>query len=264
MFQIFRELFKPAYSYLTREEYREWISVKSACRKKAKGTSVTFSIAGFIVTGNDASAFQHQYEEIFVNRCFEIDFNKKNPLIFCCGANIGLELFFFKKHFPESRIKAFEADPEIALILKENVSKNNLEQVEVFASAVWNTEGEISFQSDGALGGKTGSGNKSVQTIRLANWLAQESHIDLVIMDIEGAESLVLMDCREQLSKVDNLFVEWHGAEIEEQKLPEFLLLLTSCGFRYRLNNKLPIAPFNNRIIENGFDSMVEIYATRH
>src|SRR6185369_2502206 len=99
MFQLFREIFKPAFAYLGNRDFREWMKVKSSCRNKTKGTPITLTISGFKVSGNNAPSFMHQYEEIFVNRSFENNFDKKDPLIYCCGANIGLELFFFKKQF---------------------------------------------------------------------------------------------------------------------------------------------------------------------
>ncbi len=261
MFQLFREIFKPTVSYLGKADYREWLAVKSACRKKKPGTPVTLDISGFTVSGPDALSFFYQYEEIFVRKAFDIDFKKNDPVIFCCGANIGLEIFFFKKRYPNCRIKAFEADPEISKVLSENVLRNKLKDVEVIAAAAWDEEGNISFEPDGALGGKAGTGSLKIPSVRLAYHLNSEPHIDLLLVDIEGAETKVLTDCKEHLLRVENLFVEWHGAVNEKQNLDELLLLLTSHGFRYRLSNKLPDAPFVHRIIEGGFDSMVEIYA---
>lgn len=263
MLQLFREIFKPAAFYLKKADYREWLSVKSACRNKKAGEPVTARIGDYKISGNDAPSFLYQYEEIFVNRSFDTDFGRKDPLIFCCGVNIGLEIFFFKKKYPGCRIVAFEADPGIAAVLKKNVVQNNLQLVEIHAVAVWTENGEINFEPDGALGGKTGAGKTKVPCERLAFCLNMQEKIDLLIMDIEGAELPVLLDCKEQLLKVENLFVEWHGKTGEEQNLGELLELLNSCGFRYRLNNKLPVAPFINRVVENGFDSMVEIYAQR-
>ncbi|CAN5248467.1 hypothetical protein BH09BAC5_BH09BAC5_20710 [soil metagenome] len=263
MMQLFREIFKPALNYLSASEYREWMTVKSVCRKKGKGNAVTLKIAGFSVTGHDAESFLHQYEEIFVQRAFETDFESDKPIIICCGANIGLEIFLLKKQYPQCKIKAFEADPEIAKMLKQNIEVNHLQDVEVISAAVWIENGTIAYQADGALGGKTGIGEISIPSVRLAYQLNEFANIDLLIMDIEGAETAVLQDCKEQLSRVNKLFVEWHGNENTKQNLDELLLLLNSAGFRYRLNNKLPPAPFKNRIIENGFDAMVEIYAER-
>jgi FkbM family methyltransferase len=263
MLQLFREIFKPAVSYLGKAEYREWIAVKSACRKKTAGTPITLTIAGFTVSGPDAHSFLHQYEEIFVRRAFDSEFKRKDPIIFCCGANIGLEIFFFKKRFPACKIKAFEADPGIAAVLAKNVAVNKLSDVEVISAAIWDEEGKVAFEPDGALGGKAGTGATQVPSVRLAYHLNEVTHVDLLLLDIEGAEITVLKDCKEMLSKVENLFVEWHSPEKEKQNLDELLALLTAAGFRYRLNNKLPEAPFIHRIVEGGFDAMVEIYASK-
>jgi len=263
MLQLIREICKPIKNYLCNNDFRDWMKVKSRCRTKTFGKSITLKIAGFKISGHDAQSFLHQYKEIFVNRSFEVNFLKNDPLIYCCGANIGLEVFFFKKQFPNCKIKAYEADPNIAEVLATNVAANMLKNVETVSAAVWTANGNLKFQSDGSLGGKIGSGTTSVKAVRLSDELSKESNIDLLVMDIEGSELAVLTDCKNQLHKVEKLFVEWHGAVNTTQNLDEILVLLKDAGFRYQLNNKLPNAPFVNGIIENGFDSMVEIYASR-
>lgn len=260
---MLRELLKLIRNYFRDGEYREWLRVKSACRKAGAGNPVSVNVSGFTLKGNNASSFQHLYEEIFREKAFDTEFKTETPVIFCCGANIGLEIFFFKKNYPKSRIIAFEADSEIAAVLNENIAANSITGVEVHTAAAWISNGEISFESDGALGGKTGIGKAKIPALRLADLLAKETKIDLLLMDIEGAETAVLSDCRNELAKVEKLFVEWHGPATEKQNLPEILQLLNNSGFRYRLHNKSGKAPFRNRIIENGFDAMVEIYAER-
>jgi FkbM family methyltransferase len=260
---LLRELLKTVRNYFLRPGYREYLRVKKACRIIPPGTTAEIEIAGFTVRTNDAPSLLHLYEEIFVRQAFGAEFSKKDPLIWCCGANIGLEIFYFKKQYPECRIVAFEADPAIANVLQENVQHNQLKNVAVHHAAVAVSNGTISFRADGALGGKTGEGTVAVSSIRLAEWLAEEQEIDLLLIDIEGAENEVLPDCAQQLHRVKRLVVEWHGKENAPQELPAFLQLISAAGFRYRLNNKLPDSPFTNRIIENGFDAMVEIFAER-
>lgn len=263
MLRLFRELLKLTRNYFRDERFRESLRVKAACRNIPAGQPVSVPVAGFTVKSDNASALLHQYEEIFTRRSFDVDFGKNDPLIYCCGANIGLEILFFKKQFPAARIRAFEADPAIAKLLAENVTANGLQDVAVIAAAAWKENGTLSFRPDGALGGKTGEGTASVPAVRLADELAKEPGIDLLIMDIEGAELDVLRDCSGQMGKISRLFVEWHGNENRPQDLPALLKILSDAGFRYRLDNKLPEAPFRNRAVENGFDAMVEIYATR-
>lgn len=260
---MFREIVKLIRNYFRDPSFREWLRVKSACRRAGNGHPVSVKIDGFMLKGNDASSFQHLYEEIYREKAFDTGFKSASPLIYCCGANIGLEIFFIKKQYPQCRIVAFEADPEIAGILNENIAVNAMTGIEVHAAAAWISNGEISFQADGALGGKTGIGKTTVPALRLSEILAKETKIDLLLMDIEGAETVVLSDCKNELPKIEKLFVEWHGPANEKQNLPEILQLLNDSGFRYRLYNKPGKAPFRKRIIENGFDAMVEIYAEK-
>jgi FkbM family methyltransferase len=262
MFRLFREMLKPARDYMRDNGYREWLRVKSACRKAGNGP-VTVNVAGFEISGPNASALLHQYEEIFRKHSFDIPFDRQAPEILICGANIGIEIFYFKSLYPEARIHAYEADPEIAGILAENVKRNKLEHVETISAAVWTGNGTLAFQPDGHLGGRAGFGSLQVPSVRLSDILKKISWIDLLTVDIEGSELAVLRDCKDQLAHVDHLFVEWHGHENQQQELNELLLLLNNAGFRYRLNNNLPRAPFKNRLVESGFDAMVEIYCSR-
>ena len=127
----------------------------------------------------------------------------------------------------------------------------------------WTENGTIPFIADGALGGKIGTGGKDLKAVRFADELLKFRKVDLLLMDIEGAESLVIFDCAGVLDRVDALFVEWHGREKEAQLLPELLDQLSLAGFRYQLDNNLSVSTFTERLIENGFDAMAGIYATR-
>lgn len=258
---LIRQMLKPLYKYLREPEYRAYLRVQKDCRHK-QGKHATIWLDGFVVEGNDGPSLLHQYEEIIQRRSFDFRPKSESPVIYCCGANIGLEVLHLEQLHPNSRIKAFEPDSELFAVLKSNIERNE-SRAKIFNIALSNSNGKIPFQPDGKLGGKIGTGSLEVETKRLRDLLAEEVHIDLLIMDIEGAENFVLPDCADQLSKVETLFVEWHSAENSEQELSAILDLLKKSGFRYRLNNNLGAEPFVNAVSENGFDAMVEIYATR-
>lgn len=258
---LFRQMLKPLYRYLREPAYRAYLRVQSGSRYR-KGKHVTIWLDGYVIEGNDGPALLHQYEEIVRRRSFDFSPATSSPVIYCCGANIGLEVLHLEKLCPGARIKAFEPDPALFAVLKSNVERNE-SRAELFNAAVHTSDGTIAFNPDGKLGGKTGTGPVQVKTLALRELLADEHFVDLLLMDIEGAETKVLNDCADQLNKVGAIFVEWHSDENKPQDLHELLALLSSKGFRYRLNNNLGEAPFLNRITENGFDAMVEIYATR-
>lgn len=263
MLQLLRESLKPWYLYFTSSDYREWLRIKRTCRRQAPKTVFSTRVAGFTIDVHDAASLLDQYEAIFRNRCYDFNVAHKDPTIICCGANIGLEILFFKKKYPDALIIAFEADAKIAELLHKNVSQNALSNVLVHHAAVWTSDGEITFTPDGQQGGRIGEGSTLVKTMRLADELKRERPIDLLIMDIEGAEYEVLSNCRHVLHRVERLFVEWHSPVTRMQQLDELLVLLQLSGFRYRLQNNLPEAPLANKLIENGFDAMVDIYAEK-
>lgn len=258
---LLRQIFKPLYLYFTDSDYRCWLRVKSECASK-KEKSVTIFFEGYVAEGNNGESYLYQYEEIIRRKCYDFNPDNNSPVIWVCGANIGLEVLHFKSKYAGARIRAYEPDPQLHAILKSNIDRNEF-NAEAINAAVSDFNGEITFAADGKLGGKTGAGTMKVKAVRLKDELSVVQNIDLLIMDIEGAESSVLADCRNELSKVKNLFVEWHSSENEKQNLPELLQLLSDCGFRYRLNNNLGVSPFENPVTENGFDAMVEIYAVR-
>ncbi len=258
---LLRQMLKPLYRYLKDPEYRAYLRVQKGCRHE-KGKHVTIWLDGFVVEGNDGPSLLHQYEEIVQRKSFDFKSNSESPIIYCCGANIGLEVLHLEQLYPNARIKAFEPDPDLFAVLQSNIDRNE-SRAEAFNVALHTADGRLKFQPDGKLGGKIGFGPTDVECKRLRTLIAEEKRIDLLIMDIEGAENEVLPDCADQLFKVENIFVEWHSAENTPQQLSELLNLLKLSGFRYRLNNNLGSGPFVNPVSENGFDAMVEIYASR-
>ena len=83
-------------------------------------------------------------------------------------------------------------------------------------------------------------------------------------MDIEGAEVDVLLDCQGCISKVKNLFVEYHSWKDQRQRLDEILFLLSRNGFRYFIK---PVSdrkhPFLDRGKEPCIDLQLNIFAYR-
>ena len=104
---------------------------------------------------------------------------------------------YFSLIIRTATIKAFEADPDIARILKENLQKNNIKNVEVLNQAVWINDDSIEMSFDGLDGASIINKNNltKVPSIRLKDLIEKELKIDMLKIDIEGAEYEVLKDC---------------------------------------------------------------------
>lgn len=206
--------------------------------------------------------------EIFIDEVYYFNSSNDAPFIIDCGANYGLSIIYLKKLFPKATVLAFEADKNIADVCKKNISMHGLADVQVINNAVWTKEEVLFFKSDGMQGGRLTSreelSNQGVKAIRLRKYLNRK--VDFLKIDIEGAELEVIKDCSDNLSFVENLFVEYHSDSQEGQRLSELLLILENAGFRYYIKEAYrtmtyPFKDFNS--IKEGFDLQLNIFAYR-
>jgi FkbM family methyltransferase len=235
-------------------------------RKQPRYTEGTTRLFGNPLKYIDSSSYYFLHEEIFQKEVYRFSTKRANPRIIDGGANIGLSVIYFKKNFPNSRITAFEADPKIALVCKENLISHGIQDVEVHSKALWSHEDELSFEREGADGGKLRrSVEKSIKVpaVPLAAYLNEP--VDFLKLDVEGAEWEILNSCSEELKSVDKLFVEYHSSANQPQILPELLELLRSTGFRIFITSPSIFSPrpFLEIRSYGGFDMVLNIYCTR-
>jgi FkbM family methyltransferase len=212
--------------------------INSENMKDIKWLNVRFLNFRFDVP--DIPSFIWQFKDIFVDEIYKFDSNSQRPIIYDCGANIGMSCLYFKLLYSNARVIAFEADPFLADILRNNLQKNGISNnVEIINAAVWIENGEIDFSRDFADGGSVygTSNNYRVKAVRLRDFLEKENKVDMLKMDIEGAEYDVLFDCKDVLGIVENIFVEYHSWSDKDQKLSEILSILEYSGFRYYIEN---------------------------
>lgn len=219
----------------------------------------------FIFEALDAASVVWQIKETFFDEHLKFESRSPSPVILDCGANVGVTAIYFKKLFPAADITAFEADPKTAEILKNNLKVNGIAGVSVMATAVWTTPEGIDFSPDGADGGSI-YGNTlkiKVPSVRLKEVIDSKSRVDMLKMDIEGAETETLLDCGETLRKVRQLFVEYHSFNSRPQDLDKLLKLLSENNFRYYLENQgRNHSHFVGQNPKEMMDLQVNIYAT--
>src|SRR5204862_8096532 len=143
--------------------------------------------------------------DLFEREIYRFECAKEDPFIIDGGANIGLSVLYFKRLYPRSRIIAFEPDPEIFSLLERNCATFELSNVELVNQALWTSETMLKFVQEGGEGGRLQKHGETgritqVPTVRLRDYLRSE--IDFLKLDIEGAETEVLRDCADELSKV--------------------------------------------------------------
>jgi FkbM family methyltransferase len=216
----------------------------------------------------DAASCISAFDSIVVKRWLDFFSARPDPIILDCGANIGIAVLHFKRLYPAARIVAFEPDHEICQVLKENIEANGVDDVDIHECALWDNNGEMVFNRDGADGGhlsidSSGTCNSKVRTRTLCGFLQEP--VDLLKMDIEGAESHVLRTCGSLLANVGMISLEYHTMFGRRQDLGEILDLLTRNGFRYYINSTGPWRHLNGTIPEpdSPFDQLLMISAKK-
>jgi FkbM family methyltransferase len=216
----------------------------------------------------DALSFIWQFKEIFVEEYYRFEANSETPVIFDCGANVGTSCAYFKYRYPKSRIIAFEPNPNIASYLTKNINCISLEDIEVITKAVWTNNNGVNLGMDEADASSIHlEKNKTkVESARLKDYLEKEKTVDMLKIDIEGAEVEVLKDCKESLTNVKNIFVEYHSYRDEPQSLSAVIDVLESAGFRYFvMQPENRVSPLINNFNKSnpGMDLQLNIFAYR-
>ena len=195
----------------------------------------------------DAMSTWPQWDDIFVHRSLDFDSDAPAPRILDCGANIGLASMYFKRRYPHAKVTAFEADPRLASICVRNLAVNNAtEQMEVKQAAVWTADGTVEFICEGTDSGAIASLDEPIQgpvarvpSVRLRDWL--DEPVDLLKLDVEGAELPVLEDCRDRLRNVRAMFVELHESNPGRRQTGSMFDLLTAQGFVFDVRSLTPL-----------------------
>ena len=137
------------------------------------------------------------------------EFDKQDTIVADIGANMGFySLYFSKKLSPGSKVYAFEPSVSILDVLKKNINRNGIRNVEIVEAACSDKPGEVEFyiarnhHQSSMLGSwsensETGTMTKvkatSVDEYFGINGLGK--YPDLIKMDIEGAGVFALKGC---------------------------------------------------------------------
>lgn len=237
-------------------------------RKIPRYNSFTTNLFRHKFMAIDSPSFIGQYREIIERDSYSFNTDSKRPLILDCGSNIGLSIIKFKENFPDARIIGFEPDPKIFKVLESNINSFKLKNIKIYQKAVWGENGTLMFEQEGSAGGRVTDESSEklikVNSIDLKQFL--NISIDLLKIDIEGAEATVLADISDSLKNVKNIFVEYHSLINHDQDLGKILSVLRKNGFRYYLEPGGIISeqPFISRKEKNGFDNLINIWGYKN
>jgi FkbM family methyltransferase len=164
----------------------------------------------------------HVFKQIFFNNAYRCKLTRPPRIIVDAGANIGLASIYFANKFPDSRIIAIEPEENNYQILKRNVEK--YANVIPVCAALWYVDtiievvdvgtGEWGYvtRTHGEIDKKSIGVRNNTRAITVNTLMKEHSieHIDILKMDIEGAECEVFREPSSWIEKVDCLIVELH------------------------------------------------------
>lgn len=192
---------------------------------------------GYEIDGSRPDQLRHLVREIFADFSYFVPLQKRSPVIFDIGSNMGIASLFFKRLFPDSVLFCFEPDPDTYALLRGNIERNRLKDVHTFNVGISDTEGKARlFVPSWSSGSSSlfaekieierefagrGSGvpcgpalEKEIEVMRCSDFIAKEGieHIDLLKIDAEGAEERIVNDLSSLLPMIDVIILEFHYA----------------------------------------------------
>lgn len=212
-------------------------------------------------------AVRRAYEE-HVTRVIRT-FLRPGVVVLDIGANVGYYTLLSAARISDTgKVIAFEPSSDNCALLRMSVRRNNFNNVVVHTKAVASKNGYVGFGGrDGSNGGVSLSINTShptqVEAVALDTFLQDESKIDLIKMDIEGAEGLALNGMKQLLQR--------HHPVILSEFSPDALRALSGISPEDYLNG-LRALGYELRVISNGGvtnlpsqtnDEIMTIYAER-
>jgi FkbM family methyltransferase len=239
---IYRQLF-PA------PELAAWRHADALTRTVPRFTPGTIRMLDYELKYLDLLSFCPQWHDIFVQGALEFRADSPAPRILDCGGNVGLASLLFKRRYPAARITVYEADPALFEVLKHNLAVNGASDVETVQAALWTADGRVTFRAEGGDSGMIGTlpGAVSgpaidVPSLRLRDVIAKDPHdrIDLLKLDIEGAEDAVLADCEPVLSRIGAIVMDLHEFDPAKRQSPRVLERLSRHGFTYAVDEFVP------------------------
>lgn len=201
----------------------------------------TTQLHKFRVSFDHSEEFHRLKREIFTNHQYYFETDQPAPRIIDAGAHIGMATLYFKQLYPDAQVIAIEPHPRNFALLSENVADNGLNDVHLIQAALADQVGTRALFADetdeqwlstasfsaGAWNGQQLTQPLTVETLPLHALLHQP--VELLKMDVEGAELLILLAAKNQLRQINRLVLEFHPHR--GQSWSQLVRLLQDQGF---------------------------------
>jgi FkbM family methyltransferase len=160
----------------------------------------------------DVEAFEH----VFINDEYGFSLARQPSIIIDAGANVGMSAAYFTLRYPMAKIVAIEPEPSNFAMLKKNAQL--FPQIIPVNAALWNREGLVHLKYSG--GGLWGTQTTECQaatgtpvpatTLQALMQKLGIQYVDLLKVDVEGAEYEIFEDATTWIDRVGVICAELH------------------------------------------------------
>jgi FkbM family methyltransferase len=229
-----------------------------------------FKIKNFFFNNYNRKETKIIAKEIFFDEIYLLNSLTEPLLIIDAGAHIGLASVWFRSQYPNAHIIAIEPNWMTYELLKENIEINQINNIELINVALGKNKGsrELFFEEgdDGwnsiasfNKGGWRGDRDQSSIKVRV-NTLSEiidrlSIPIDILKLDIEGAEQSVLFEVQKHLNIIRNIIIEFHP--VKGNSLKKITKYLRNNGFKVEIIND------NDKLAQFGDANLAMIYASK-
>jgi len=161
------------------------------------------------------------FKQVFIDKEYEFQIKNQPKVIIDAGANIGLASIYFANKYPNSKIIAIEPEKNNFLLLKKNTEL--YPNIIPLQAALWDKNEEIELVDPGlgewgfmtenkSVDAKLGAHCHKVAAVTVDKIIKEYKldKVDILKIDIEGAEKEVFNDTSAWLDNTNSIIIELH------------------------------------------------------
>ena len=156
----------------------------------------------------DVAAFEH----VFVDQEYRLALHQQPNVIVDAGANVGMSAIYFTLRYPVARVFAIEPELSNFEILSKNAKL--YPRIVPIHAGLWNHDDgvEIQDQGEGHWSKQVANGARTIPSMTLPTLLNRYGleRVDLLKIDIEGAECELFQDAEVWIGRIGAICIELH------------------------------------------------------
>ncbi|MBY0527908.1 MAG: FkbM family methyltransferase [Gemmataceae bacterium] len=182
------------------------------------------------------------FAEVVLNRIYATVIDRGGPCeyVLDLGANIGLTSLHFSSAFPNCRILAVEPSPDNHAVLAQNLATLVAAgRCKICSGAVWFEDttvdlnpppNDTEYNAISVAAAGRGAMRQPVPAYTVASLMRMAGfpRVDILKMDVEGAEAEIFRGPTDWLARVNAIAIEFHG---ESRHASRFDVVAREAGF---------------------------------